>query len=65
LASSGNIYYGLWYPVGIAAMTFILGTLFLRETKDANIATGSAQTEESITIGSLPAAVPVPVRVKA
>ncbi len=28
-ASSGNIYYGLWYPVGVAAMTFIIGLAFL------------------------------------
>ena len=28
-AASGNIYYGLWYPVGIAAMTFIIGLIFL------------------------------------
>jgi MFS family permease len=28
-ASSGNIYYGLWYPVGIAAVTFVIGLLFL------------------------------------
>ncbi len=28
-AASGNIYYGLWYPVGIAAMTFVIGLAFL------------------------------------
>ena len=28
-AASGNIYYGLWYPVGIAAMTFVIGVAFL------------------------------------
>jgi MFS family permease len=28
-ASSGNIYYGLWYPIGVAAMTFIVGLIFL------------------------------------
>jgi hypothetical protein len=28
-ASSGNIYYGLWYPVGVAAMTFVVGLIFL------------------------------------
>jgi hypothetical protein len=31
VAVSGNIYYGLWYPVGIALMSFIIGILFLRE----------------------------------
>jgi hypothetical protein len=30
---TGDIYYGLWYPVLIAAMTFVIGTLFLRETR--------------------------------
>ncbi len=43
VAASGNIYFGLWYPIAIAAMTFIVGALFLRETKGADIMTGSAQ----------------------
>ncbi len=34
---SGNIYYGLWYPIVIAAMTGVIGLLFLHETKDADI----------------------------
>jgi len=37
VAATGNIYYGLWYPVLIALMTFVIGTLFLRETKDVDI----------------------------
>lgn len=37
VAATGNIYYGLWYPVIIALMTFVIGTLFLRETKDVDI----------------------------
>jgi len=37
VALTGNIYYGLWYPVVIAAMTFVIGTFFLRETKDVDI----------------------------
>jgi hypothetical protein len=32
--SYGNIYYGLWYPIIVATMTLVIGTLFLRETKD-------------------------------
>jgi len=32
-AYTGNIYSGLWYPVIVAAVTFIVGTLFVRETK--------------------------------
>ena len=34
---TGNIYYGLWYPIAIAAMTGVIGLLFLRETKDADL----------------------------
>jgi MFS family permease len=34
---TGNIYYGLWYPIAVAAMTGIIGLLFLRETKDADL----------------------------
>jgi MFS family permease len=36
-AATGDIYYGLWYPVIVAAGTFIIGTLFIRETKDVDI----------------------------
>ncbi|HEU4652520.1 MAG TPA: MFS transporter [Steroidobacteraceae bacterium] len=34
VAATGNIYNGLWYPVAVAIMTAVIGTLFLRETKD-------------------------------
>lgn len=37
VAASGNIYQGLWYPIAIALMTLVIGTLFLRETKDVDI----------------------------
>ena len=37
VAATGNIYYGLWYPIVIALMTFVIGSLFLRETKDVDI----------------------------
>jgi uncharacterized integral membrane protein len=37
VAANGNIYYGLWYPIIVAAMTFVLGSLFVRETKDHKI----------------------------
>ncbi|TKR29310.1 MHS family MFS transporter [Luteimonas gilva] len=37
VAATGNMYYGLWYPVVIALMTFVIGLLFLRETKDVDI----------------------------
>jgi len=38
VAATGDIYYGLWYPIVIAVMTAILGTFFLPETKDREIA---------------------------
>jgi MFS family permease len=37
VAATGNIYDGLWYPVVFAAITFVVGTLFVRETKDVDI----------------------------
>ena len=40
VAQNGNIYYGLWYPIIIAAMTLVVGTLFMRETKDVDIYAG-------------------------
>ncbi len=37
VALKGDIYYGLWYTVIVALMTLVIGTLFLRETKDVDI----------------------------
>jgi MFS family permease len=37
VAATGNIYQGLWYPVVIAVMSLVVGSLFLRETKDVDI----------------------------
>jgi MFS family permease len=37
VAAQGNIYSGLWYPVAVAAITFVIGMLFVKETKDSNI----------------------------
>jgi MFS family permease len=37
VAATGDIYYGLWYPVVVAAMTFVIGMLFIRETKNVDI----------------------------
>ena len=34
VAATGNRYAGLWFPIGVAAMTFVVGSLLLRETKD-------------------------------
>ena len=32
VAATGNIYYGLWYPVVVAVITLVVGLLFLPET---------------------------------
>ena len=37
VAATGNIYSGLWYPIVIAGGTFVIGMLFVRETKDIDI----------------------------
>jgi MFS family permease len=37
VAFKGDIYYGLWYPIIIAMMTFVVGMLFVKETKDNDI----------------------------
>jgi len=37
VAANGDIYYGLWYPIIVAAMTFVIGSLLIRETKDHKI----------------------------
>jgi hypothetical protein len=41
VAATGDIYAGLWYPIGVAVMTLIVGSLFLRDTKGVDIATSS------------------------
>jgi len=37
VASTGDIYYGLWYPIVIALGTFVIGLIFVPETKDRDI----------------------------
>jgi len=37
VAATGDIYSGLWYPIGVAAMSLVVGLLFLPETKDVDI----------------------------
>jgi len=40
MAMTGNIYAGLWYPIAVALLTFVVGSIFLPETKDADIRQG-------------------------
>jgi len=37
VAASGDIYYGLWYPIVVAVMTAVIGLIFMPETKDREI----------------------------
>ena len=37
VAATGDIYYGLWYPIVIALMSFVIGTLFIKETRNRTI----------------------------
>jgi predicted MFS family arabinose efflux permease len=37
VAATGDIYSGLWYPIGVAAMSFVIALIFLPETKDVDI----------------------------
>src|SRR5438874_1677410 len=37
VASSGDIYYGLWYPIVVSIMTVVVGWLFLKDNKEVSI----------------------------
>ena len=37
VAATGDIYYGLWYPIVVALMSLVIGSLFLKEVKDRDI----------------------------
>ena len=39
VAATGDIYYGLWYPIVVAIMTLVIGSVFLTETKNRDIRT--------------------------
>jgi hypothetical protein len=43
VAATGDIYYGLWYPIVVALMTFVIGIIFVPETKDRDIVTYGAE----------------------
>ncbi len=38
VAATGNIYSGLWYPIAVAAMSFVVALIFLPETRNVDIA---------------------------
>jgi hypothetical protein len=37
VAQTGNMYNGIWYPIVFASITFVVGMLFLKETKNVDI----------------------------
>jgi hypothetical protein len=37
VAQTGNMFNGLWYPIIFASITFVVGMLFVKETKDVDI----------------------------
>ncbi len=37
IAGTGDIYYGLWYPIGFALMTFVIGMIFIKDQGEKNI----------------------------
>ena len=37
VAATGDIYYGLWYPIVVALITLVVGAIFLSEVKDRDI----------------------------
>jgi hypothetical protein len=37
VAATGNIYNGLWYPIGVALITLVVGSVFLREARGARV----------------------------
>jgi hypothetical protein len=37
VASAGNIYFGLWFPIVVALATVVIGAIFLRNTKDTDL----------------------------
>ncbi|WFU05356.1 MFS transporter (plasmid) [Rhizobium sp. CB3171] len=36
-AATGDIYYGLWYPIAVAAMSLVIGLIFIRDTKGIDL----------------------------
>lgn len=43
VANTGNIYAGLWWPIGVALLTFVVGMFMLKETKDNSIHNETAE----------------------
>ena len=49
-AQNGSIYFGLWYPIVIAAGTVVIGLLLVPETKDVDIYAGDSSVHPGDTV---------------
>ena len=47
IAQTGDIYYGLWYPIVIALGTFVIGMIFVPENKDKDIFSEDTSTQKA------------------
>lgn len=47
VATTGNIYSGLWYPIIVAVTTLIVGLVFLKNTRGVDISTGSGVANQT------------------
>ena len=47
VAATGDIYYGLWYPIVVAMMTVVIGALFLRRPKTSTSTPAPASNSKS------------------
>ncbi len=47
VAQTGDIFYGLWYPIAVALMTFIVGLVFIPETRDRDIYVGDTEPPQA------------------
>jgi MFS family permease len=51
IAQTGDVYYGLWYPVVIALATVVIGTFMIPETKDRDIFAADGEASAAKTGG--------------
>jgi hypothetical protein len=49
-AQNGSIYFGLWYPIVIAAVTAVVGVLFVPETNRRDIFQGDSSVHPGDTV---------------
>jgi len=47
LEKTGNNFSGLWYPMGIAAVCFVVGSIYIKETKHIDIHAGESHADHA------------------